>query len=97
MATLAGFYFVLISLATIPEGVLFDVIKVGEAPWIMARQLGIALIMAFTITALFQRPKQHWRNAGYGRRHDSSGLALETCGGRRGNLLVLPRILMFAY
>jgi hypothetical protein len=31
VATLAGFYFVVISLATIPEGVLFDVIKVGEA------------------------------------------------------------------
>jgi hypothetical protein len=57
VVTLAGFYFVLISLATIPEGVLFDVIKVGKAPLMMVRQLGIALITAITITALFLRSK----------------------------------------
>lgn len=55
VVTLAGFYFILVSLTTIPEGVLFDVIKVGLAPLLMARQLGIALVLAMVIAALFQR------------------------------------------
>jgi hypothetical protein len=55
VVTLAGFYFILVSLATIPEGVLFDVIKIGRAPLMMARELGIALVMAITIGALFKR------------------------------------------
>jgi hypothetical protein len=55
VVALAGFYFILVSLTTIPEGVLFDVIKVGLAPLMMARELGIALVLAMAIAALFQR------------------------------------------
>ena len=57
VATLAGFYFILVSVTTIPEGVLFDVIKVGQAPLMMVRELGIALVVAISIAALFQRFK----------------------------------------
>jgi hypothetical protein len=57
VVTLAGFYFILVSLTTIPEGVLFDVIKVGQAPLMMVRELGIALAIAIAIALLFQRSK----------------------------------------
>ena len=50
---LGGFYFILVSLTTIPEGVLFDVIKIGQAPPLMVVQLGIGLAIAITIAALF--------------------------------------------
>jgi hypothetical protein len=58
VVTLAGFYFILVSLITIPEGVLFDVIKVGQAPPAMVRELGIALAIAITIALLYQRSKE---------------------------------------
>jgi len=57
VATLAGFYFIIVSLTTIPEGVLFDVIEVGQAPLMMARELGIALTIGITLAALFQRSR----------------------------------------
>ena len=53
VVTLGGFYFILVSLTTIPEGVLFDVISVRLAPLVMVRELGIALAIAITITGLF--------------------------------------------
>jgi hypothetical protein len=57
VATLAGFYFILASALNIPEGVFFDVIKVGQAPLMMAQQLGIALAIAIVIAVLFGRTK----------------------------------------
>jgi len=57
VVTLAGFYFILVSLTTIPEGVLFDVIKVGQAPLMMAPLLVVALGIAVAITLLFQKSK----------------------------------------
>jgi len=57
VATLAGFYFLLVSVNTIPEGVLFDVVKVGQAPLMMTKQLGIGLVIACFITVLFGRAK----------------------------------------
>ena len=55
VATLTGFYFVLASLSNIPEGVLFDVVKIGQAPMMMAVQFGIALVIAIVIAVLFGR------------------------------------------
>ena len=57
VATLAGFYFVLASVSNIPEGVLFDVIKVGQAPQLMVQQFGVALVIAVVIAVLFGRAK----------------------------------------
>jgi hypothetical protein len=57
VATLAAFYFILVSVNTIPEGVLFDVIKVGQAPMVMVEQLGIGLMIACCIALLFRRTK----------------------------------------
>jgi hypothetical protein len=57
VVTLGGFYFILVSLTTIPEGVLFDVINVRVAPLVMVRELGIALALAMTIAALFAKFK----------------------------------------
>lgn len=57
VVTLAGFYFILVSLTTIPESVLFDVIKVGQAPLVMAPLLVVALGIAIAITLLFQKSK----------------------------------------
>jgi hypothetical protein len=57
VATLAGFYFILASVMNIPEGVLFDVIKVSQAPLVMAHSLGIALAIAIVIALLFGRTK----------------------------------------
>lgn len=57
VVTLAGFYFILASALNIPEGVFFDVIKVGRAPLMMAHQLGIALAIAIVIALLFGRTK----------------------------------------
>lgn len=57
VVTLGGFYFILVSLTTIPEGVLFDVINVRVAPLVMVRELGIALAIAITIVALFAKFK----------------------------------------
>ena len=57
VATLAGFDFILASVSNIPEGVLFDVIKVGQAPLMMAHQFGIALAIAIVIAVLFGRTK----------------------------------------
>jgi hypothetical protein len=55
VAAMAGFDFVVSSVATIPEGVLFDVIKVGQAPLMMLKQLGVALVLAVVVAALFGR------------------------------------------
>lgn len=57
VATLGAFYFILVSVNTIPEGVLFDVIKVGQAPMMMVKQMGIGLVIACCIALLFQRTK----------------------------------------
>jgi hypothetical protein len=57
VVALAGLYFVPAVLTTIPEGVLFDVVKIGDAPVAMAMQFGVALAAAATITALFGRWK----------------------------------------
>ena len=57
VVTLTGFYFVLASVSNIPEGVFFDVIKVSQAPLIMAHSLGIALAIAIVIALLFGRTK----------------------------------------
>ena len=57
VVALGGFYFILVSLTTIPEGVLFDVINVRVAPLVMVRELGIALAIAITIAALFEKFK----------------------------------------
>ena len=63
VATLAGFYFVLASVSNIPEGVLFDVIGIGQAPLLMVQQFGIALAIAIAIAALFGRTKMEPANA----------------------------------
>ena len=57
VATLAGFYFILASVSNVPEGVLFDVIKVGQAPLMMLHQFGVALAIAIVIAVLFRRTK----------------------------------------
>jgi hypothetical protein len=67
VAMLAGFDFILASALNIPEGVFFDVIKVGLAPLMMAHQLGIALAIAIVIALLFGRTKMEpaasvWRS-----------------------------------
>jgi len=58
VATLAGFYFLLISVNTIPEGVLFDVIKVGQSPLMMVEQSGIGLAIACVIAVLFRPARE---------------------------------------
>lgn len=55
LIALAGIYFIPSMLINIPEGVLFDVIKIGQAPLILARGLGVSLLIALTIVALFRR------------------------------------------
>lgn len=54
---LAGLYYIPQTLINISEGVLFDVIEIDRAPLMMARELGISLIMAIAVTALFTRDK----------------------------------------
>ncbi len=51
----AGFHFVVSSVTVIPEGVLFDVIKVGQAPPAMAKQAAVALVLAVVVGAVFGR------------------------------------------
>ena len=55
VAVLATLYFVFGTLVNIPEGVLFDVVKVVDAPVAMARELGIAIVLAVTVAAVFGR------------------------------------------
>jgi hypothetical protein len=53
IASLAGLYFLVVSLATIPEAVLFGFVKAAQAPLFMAEQLGIAFVIAAVIAVLF--------------------------------------------
>lgn len=49
VAMLAGLYVVPSSLINLPEAVLFDVIKVGEAPVLLAREVLTALLLASVV------------------------------------------------
>ena len=55
---LAGLYYVPQILINIPEGVLFDVIDLHQAPLMMAWELVISLVVAVVITTLFSRDKR---------------------------------------
>lgn len=57
IGTLAGFHFILSSAMNIPEGVLFDVVTVQQAPLMMVHQLGLCFLMAVVVTGLFGRWK----------------------------------------
>ena len=54
---LTGVYFILVALVNVPEGVLFDVIPIKQAPQIMARAIIHGFILAVTIAVLFGRFK----------------------------------------
>lgn len=55
--TLTGIYFMLVALVNIPEGVLFDVIPMKQAPQIMAKVFVHGFILAVALAALFGRFK----------------------------------------
>ena len=57
LVVLAGLYFILTSLAAIPETVLFGYVPMQAAPLFMAEQLAIALIIAVLATVLFGKTK----------------------------------------
>lgn len=55
VVALAALYFIPSSLITLPEGALFDVIKVSQVPIAMLRDLVVALVVAVVICGLSRR------------------------------------------
>lgn len=55
VAILAGLYFVPIEFINIPEGVLFGVIEVADAPVALARELGVSIVAAIAVAAAVGR------------------------------------------